>query len=224
MIFVVVPTYGRSGRMEPLARNILENSQTPVKVFFVVEEDDAQSVAEAERLNKDLVSFVLNARKKTYAGAVNTAARYLLPQGFDYLFLGADDLDFRTGWDVEALETAKETGAQVIGTNDLHNPYVLAGTHATHYLIDCRYLTREPYDPDMVGQVLYEGYDHNYTDTEFIGAAKAASIFAPCMTAVVEHRHPDWGMSPADATFAKTRAHLREDEALFNSRRHLWEH
>jgi len=209
--------------MEPLARNILENSQTLVKVFFVVEEDDAQSVAEAERLNKDLVSFVLNARKKTYAGAVNTAARYLLSQGFDYLFLGADDLDFRTGWDAEALETAKETGAQVIGTNDLHNPYVLAGTHATHYLIDCRYLTREPYDPDMAGQVLYEGYDHNYTDTEFIGAAQAAGIFAPCMTAVVEHRHPDWGIGSWDSTYLKGRTGYGKDAQLYQSRKHLWE-
>jgi hypothetical protein len=209
--------------MAAVTRNILEASHAPLNVFFVVERDDAESVAEAGRLFDENIVSVVNTRKQSYAGAVNTAVSALLDLEWEYFFLGADDLDFKPGWDTEALRAAQD-GALVIGTNDLHNPYVLAGTHATHVLVHRDYVTdpRYAYDPDMAGQVMFEGYDHNFVDTEFVDAAKAAGVFTPCMTSVVEHLHPDWGLSPWDATYAKTRARIHDDHGLFRSREHLW--
>lgn len=221
---VVIPTFGRAGKLAAVTRNVLNSSQTPVSLFFVVEQDDLESIAETVRLSEeDRASGIINTRKRSYAGAANTAVRELLGHGFDYFFLGADDLDFKPGWDTEVLKAA-ESGALVIGTNDLHNPYVLAGTHATHIMVSRNFLTdpQYVYDPDMAGLVMFEGYDHNFVDTELVDAAKAAGVFVPCLTSVVEHLHPDWGGSPWDATYAKTRVHMQDDHALFRSREHLW--
>ena len=65
------------------------------------------------------------------------------------MFAGADDLNFHPGWDTAAL-AVMDGWVQVVGTNDLLNPYVTAGLHATHYLVDRRYL-------DDVGGVVDQG-------------------------------------------------------------------
>ncbi len=79
---------------------------------------------------------------------------------------------------------------QVVGTNDLLNTDVLQGTHATHYLIDRRYIDQAGGVPGAPpGIVLFEGYGHNFTDTEFIAVARARGVFAPCLASVVEHVH-----------------------------------
>jgi hypothetical protein len=85
------------------------------------------------------------------------------------VFAGADDLNFQPGWDTAAL-ALMDGWVQVVGTNDLLNPYVTAGLHATHYLVDRRYLDDVGGVVDQgPGSFLFDGYDHQYTDTEFIG-------------------------------------------------------
>jgi hypothetical protein len=208
--------------MERVVRNILDNTVSEILVLLVTEDSDRASCLEATRLEElGLCAWTPNERKKNYAGSVNTAYRNI-PGSIQYLFLAADDLDFRSGWDVPALEKM-QGDVRVVGTNDLHNPYVLQNIHATHYLIDRRYLE----DPGGVpgedpGNVLFEGYDHNYTDTEFIDAAKARGVFAPCLESVVEHLHVDWGLASWDETYAKGHANVHGDLPIFKSREHLW--
>lgn len=222
-IAVIVPTFKRHSRMERVARNILERSDTPVVVVFSVETDDMDSRAEASKLNVEgLCEWTANCRSHNYAGAVNSAFRSLDAPPITHIFLAADDLDFHQGWDAVALAALKD-GKQVAGTNDLHNPSVLAGVAATHYLIDVEYL----HDPggvpgELPGNVLFEGYDHNFTDTEFIAAAKARGVFTPCLESVVEHLHPVWGRGQWDDTYAKGQRGMGADQLVFNSRQHLW--
>jgi hypothetical protein len=113
------------------------------------------------------------------------------------------------------------------------NPYVLAGTHATHYLVSRWYLENAggvadapPGDPSWPASlrppVLFEGYDHNYTDTEFIETARARGVFAPCLDAVVEHLHVVAGKAQWDETYRKGAARMGDDEVLFQQRRGLW--
>lgn len=221
-IVVIVPTFQRPGKLAHVASNILANSDTQVTVMFVVERDDRDTAAAADNLCDGVSAlYEFNSRKRNYAGAVNSAYR-LLPEHATHIFLAADDLDFKSGWDTEALRVL-EGNRKVAGTNDLHNPYVLQGIHATHYLIDMTYLE----DPGGVageepGNVLFEGYDHNFTDTEFIDTAKARGMFAPCLESVVEHLHVDWGLSPWDDTYAKGHANMQADLPIFKSREHLW--
>ena len=112
---------------------------------------------------------------------------------------------------------------RVVGTNDLCNPYVSAGMHSTHSLVDRRYLDEVGGTVDAgPGSFLPTCFQHNYTDTEFIGTAKMRAVFAPCLDSVVEHLHWSLGLTPEDATTAKTIAHLDDDGRLYDERKDLW--
>jgi glycosyltransferase involved in cell wall biosynthesis len=215
-ISVIVPSYGRPERLAAVVANIREATACDHEVLIVAEPEDRATRDAAEGLD---AAVILNCRTANYAGAVNTAA--ILARG-EYLFAGSDDLRFHPGWDAAVLGVM--TGkVRVGGTNDLLNPYVAEGRHATHYLVDRRYVA----DPGGVwdeppGLVLKEAYSHQFTDCEFIGCAKARGVFAPCLASVAEHLHYQGGRSQWDATYARGQARIREDEALFRSREPMW--
>lgn len=219
MIAVIIPTYRRADRLARVAANIAANTAVDHRVVFAVEADDTDTIVAAENLDVDVV---INDRAGNYAGAATAA--YLAAPDADFVFAGADDLHFHPGWDTAAL-AHMDGWVQVVGTNDLLNPYVRAGMHATHYLVDRRYLDDIGGVVDQgPGSFLFEGYDHQYTDTEFIGTAKARARFRPCFESVVEHLHALSGKGAApDQTTAKAQARLAEDSALYDRRRHLWQ-
>lgn len=214
-IDIIIPTYGRAGKLAALAENIDDATVTPHRILFAVEAEDTDSIAAVKALG---LEPVINEGQANYAGACNTG---YYRGGNDLLFAGADDLIFHPGWDTAAI--AKLDGwFGVIGTADLLNPYVAAGSHATHYLIERWYLDGIGGVVDIgPGSFLYEGYDHQYTDTEFIGTAKARARFRPCFESVVEHRH--WlRTGEMDATAHKTQLRIEQDAALYDTRRQLW--
>jgi hypothetical protein len=210
---IYIPTYGRADKLPGVLANINENTSSPHEVVFIVEEDDIHTMNKVFNLSR----FVINKRSKTYAGAINSAWEEMQSE---YFFAGADDLDFKPGWLEEAMKCMDETH-RVIGTQDLHNPEVLAGEHATHYLIAGSYIKEKTGTIDQTYPVLYE-YDHNWTDREFIGTAKFRGEFKMCPTSVVEHLHFSFGLSHMDATYEKTRKHITEDQRLYEERRGLW--
>lgn len=220
LITVIVPTFGRAGRMAAVAADIHDHTAAAHEVLFVTEDDDRESCAAAAGLAQaGAARWVRNERSRNYAGAVNTGARHAAG---DMLFTGADDLRFHPGWDMAALAVMRPP-VRVAGTNDLGNPDVLAGQHATHYLIDRAYTDGPGGVADgPPGMVLFEGYDHNWTDTEFIATARHRGVFAACPEAVVEHMHPVHGKGEPDPTYAKGSARHREDGEIFHSREHLW--
>ena len=124
MIAVIIPTYGRADRLARVAANIAENTETAHRVVFAVEVDDTASIDVAAELDVDVV---VNERKANYSGAITTA--YLATPA-EHVFAGADDLNFHPGWDIPAL-ALMDDWTMVVGTNDLLNPYVTAGLHAS---------------------------------------------------------------------------------------------
>lgn len=213
MVDIYIPTYGRADKLAGVLDNIDKNTSTPHRVVLIIEEDDTHSLEKA----KSLGVFVINKRTKTYAGAINSAWEELQS---DYFFCGADDLDFKAGWLEEAVKCLDNTH-RVVGTQDLHNPEVIAGEHATHYLIDGNYIKENTGTIDQSYPVLYE-YDHNWTDREFIGTAKFRGEFKMCNESVVEHLHFIYGLSKMDATYEKTRKHVNDDQRLYEERRGMW--
>jgi glycosyltransferase involved in cell wall biosynthesis len=214
VIDILIPTYGRAERLPKVVANIQANTTVAHRVVFITEPE--------QPLELDLpgVDVFTNERTANYAGAINTVLQYL---PHPYWFAGADDLDFRPGWDKAALDCMDDQ-TMVVGTNDLHNPFVLDGYHATHYLTDRRYV--ETYGGTLTegpGVAFFEGYDHNYTDTEYIGVAKARARFKPCLTSVVEHMHHEFGQSQKDATYERGIRHRAEDEALYRERKKQWD-
>ena len=226
LILVVIPTLGRPAKLRPLAENIRDATKSPVSVMFVTEPDDLASQASG---TNDLAVTVVNQRKRNWSGAVNSgyesAARAGIP--FTHVLPGADDLRFAVGWDIPALDVlARDPALRVAGTNDLHNPSVLAGHEATAYLIDRRYIDGPGGVADQPpGIVQCEEYRHNFTDTEFVATARARGAWMPCLDSVVEHCHPAFGLADWDAGYRMSQdaAGFAADEAVFRSRRRLWE-
>jgi glycosyltransferase involved in cell wall biosynthesis len=213
MIAVLIPTLNRPHRVAEIVANLKDTAPEAVPYFIIEEHDTATAEAiEAIGSNK-----VVNKRAASYAGAINTAIKETKEP---YILMAADDLLFKQGWAEPILKLAKDFG--FVGTNDLHNPDVLRGTHATHYLITREYAELGSIDdPDAV---LYEGYIHNYTDTEAVATAKFRGQWTPCLESVIEHLHWVWGLATQDATYQKGTTTVSQDEQTFNSRAHLWTH
>lgn len=222
-IDIVIPSYGRPGAAFRAYQSVVASTVAGYRVNIVVEEEQFEAYRRVfgSSIGTDFTIWE-NERTRSYAGAVNT----FLDQSTQtrYVFLGADDVRFHRYWDVTAIKTMNALpNVKVVGTNDLLNEYVLKGWHATHYLIDRDYLDSPGGVVDgQAGHALFEGYSHNFTDTEFVGTAKARAAFAPCLDSVVEHLHWQAGKSVKDATSEKAYADYDQDFALYESRKHLW--
>jgi len=209
---IFIPTYRRADRLAQVRENALQSAPDQVNVYFIIERTDEASHAVLASLRANII---FNKGKPNYADAINTAYHHT---DEPYFFCGADDLDFRPGWLAIAM-TKMVDPIRVVGTNDLHNGEVLAGEHATHYLIDRRYIQEESGVADQPDTVLSNGYFHNWTDREFIALAQKRGRFAPCLESIVEHRHWGWGLNVKDATYEKQDGHWDEDARLYNERR-----
>lgn len=218
-IDIVIPTYGRADRLARVAVNAIEATPNIGRLLFVVEDDDDATIDALNALPDLRIQVIRNEGPRTYAGAVNTAAKYVTG---NWLFTGADDLSFKPGWDEAALTLAMRTGAKVVGTNDMWNQAVLAGHHSTHSLVAMDYITGKGATADAVpGKVLHD-YHHNFVDPELVQVAMSRGVYAHCHTAVVEHLHPLAGKAPTDDTYDRGSENWDADEALFVARRPMW--
>lgn len=135
-----------------------------------------------------------------------------------WLFLVGDDVRFHKGWLDQAMEVARTTGKHVIGTNDLGNPAVLAGEHATHMLISREYVEIEGASWDGPGVVCHEGYRHWFVDNEIVTAAKMRDEWAPCLASHVEHMHPYFRKGKIDEVYRIGEAAAGLDQVLWKAR------
>jgi hypothetical protein len=135
-----------------------------------------------------------------------------------WLFLVGDDVHFHRGWLDQALEVARTTGARVVGTNDLGNPAVLAGEHATHMLISREYVEKVGASWDGPGVVCHEGYRHWFVDNEIVTAAKQRGQWAPCLASHVEHMHPYFRKGKIDDVYRIGEAAAGLDQVLYKAR------
>src|SRR4029077_20483144 len=150
----------------------------------------------------------------TFAEKVNQAYR---ETDEPWLFLVGDDVRFQPGWLDQAQHAARD-GAHVIGTNDLHNPLVLKGEHATHLLIRRNYIDERGASWDGPKVVCHEGYGHWFVDNEIVSVAKQRKVWAFAHHSKVEHLHPLWGGAETDATYELGQSRIVEDKALFEAR------
>lgn len=210
---ILIPTLGRAHRIPEIVENVGDTAPN-ARVHFIAEETDEETVEALKGMRATIGDF------GTYGKAINAGYKDCPER---WLMTSDDDCIYHKDW--LKLARQKMKGAiRIVGTNDLHNPYVLDEEHSTHSLVDRRYL-------DDIGAVIDQGpgsfmfeYDHNYTDAELIETAKARGVFAPCLESIVEHVHPEFGGREPDDTWRKTRRAVSEDHAIFCQRRKLWEH
>ncbi len=207
---VLIPTLGRPHRVADLVANISETAPD-ANVVFVAEGHDEATLRACWAAG---AVVVVNTRAASYAGAINCAAR--LTAG-DAIFCGADDLLFHPGW-FDAVKLLERHA--VVGTDDLHNHEVIAGTHSTHHFVRRDWFAHAVVDEP--GLVLCERYTHNWCDTELVKSAQARGQWVMCRESVVEHLHPAWGFGGIDATYEKGYGSEQGDARTFEARRHLW--
>jgi hypothetical protein len=148
--------------------------------------------------------------RKMNAGYKNTTA--------PWLFLVGDDVHFHPAWLDHAEHVGNLQQVNVVGTNDLGNPRVVAGEHATHMLIRRSYIDEHGASWDGPGVVCHEGYSHWYVDDEIVTAAKLRSTFAMALGSVVEHLHPIWDKGEDDATYELGQSTAKQDAQLWRQR------
>ncbi len=225
MIAILVPVLDRPARAAPLVDSINASSTLVDEVVFLVTPGDVEQHFAASRTHArvEVVPFDLAggdyARKINY-GVTITKSPWVLQ--------ASDDLLFHPGWDEQAL--ALDTGEHVgvIGTNDLGNPMVKSGRHATHSLIRRAYIEQGTIDEP--GKALHEGYWHCWVDNELIETAKSRRAYYAARKSHVEHLHPIWPVKghsrerkgTDDATYQRGQERYATDFKLFQKRRPLW--
>lgn len=218
MIALLVPALGRAHQIKPLLESVQGASLGDVRVVLVLSPGDEEPLKVAKKLPVDVLIATWLPDRADYAKKLKLGFRHTDEQ---WLFQGATDLVFHTGWDVAALKVAERTGCQVIGTNDLGNPLVKRGIHSTHTLFSRSYIEEYGGTADDSGLIFSEAYDHQWTDSEFIETARLRRKYAFAKRSIVEHMHPHWGKGKMDATYEKALRSTSEDQKLFMRRRAL---
>lgn len=217
-VAVLVPVLGRPHRADPVARSIRESEPRATPLFLCSPEDDAE-IAECRRVAWTLV-MKWEAGHGDYARKMNFGYLHARNLGFEWVFLGADDLVFHPGWFDACLRAHDSGDFCVVGTNDLGNTRVVRGHHSTHTLVHTDYLDCGTADED--GLILHEGYGHQFVDDEFIQTAMGRHTYVHARDAQVEHLHPNWGKGGDDATYRKGAASFEADRLLYEDRQPLW--
>jgi hypothetical protein len=134
-----------------------------------------------------------------------------------WLFLVGDDVRFHPGWLDHAQAVAGDQ-FHVIGTNDLGNPRVTSGEHATHLLVRRSYVDEFGASWDGPGVVAHEGYRHWFVDDEIVAAAKQRGVWAMALASSVEHLHPNWGKAEPDEVYELGASRAQADRKTFKAR------
>ncbi len=134
-----------------------------------------------------------------------------------WVFITGDDVTFRAGWLDHAQAVAGST-YDVVGTNDLGNPRVTSGEHATHLLIRRSYADDHGASWDGPQSICHEGYRHWFVDDEIVLAAKQRNAWAMALGSIVEHHHPLWGKAEDDAVYRLGQSFATEDQERFEER------
>lgn len=221
-VAIIVPVAKRDNAqafMDTLAASVTTDQLMQVRVYVMADADDISTQdawSRALSLEHDVLDVHHYLREMgSFAEKVNRG--YEISNEL-WLFLVGDDVRFHKGWLDQAMEVARTTGKHVIGTNDLGNPAVLAGEHATHMLISRYYISGHGASWDGPGVVCHEGYRHWFVDNEIVTAAKMRDEWAPCLASHVEHMHPYFRKGKIDEVYRIGEAAAGLDQVLYKAR------
>lgn len=211
---ILVPVLGRPHLVPRLVASI--RATCDARVLWLVTPGDADVIAAVAAVGGEQLAVDWHPAGD-YARKVNAGYR---ATSEELLFLAAIDLRFHPGW-FEAATARLTPGIGVVGTNDLGSARVMAGQHATHSLVTRAYAD-EFGTIDRRGEILHEGYVHEYVDDELVATAKHRGAWAFAGDSHVEHLHPNWGKAPMDELYAQQVPRMRRSATVFRQRSRLW--
>lgn len=216
-LVILVPVLRRPHRIVPVMESIEAATPEPHRTVFLANDDDHDELEALALAGAEVVRCSWpGGAKGDYARKVNLGYRSTTES---LLFLGADDLHFHPHWLERAVARLGIPGVGVVGTNDIGNPRVIAGTTATHSLVTRSYVD-EHGTVDGEG-VLHEGYPHEYVDTELVETAKVRKAWAFAEDSIVEHLHPHWGKAPTDELYEGQAARMKIGAKVWQRRRRI---
>lgn len=215
-VAVLVPVLGRPEHAESFMAS-LRASTGLATAYAICDRDDIDATAawkQAGAVILDVGDHLELDRPGTFAEKVNLGYRY---SDEPWLFLVGSDVRFWPGW-LDHAEAVAGEKFHVVGTNDLGNPQVMRGEHATHLLVRRSYVDQVGASWDGPGVVAHEGYRHWWVDSEIVTAAKQRGVWAMALGSKVEHLHPLWGKASTDEVYELGASFVEGDRALFEAR------
>lgn len=216
-LVILVPLWKRAGRFGDMLESARATAPHALLLLLCSPDDKAVLKAAGASGAAVLVTDWPGGTPGDYAKKMNLGYRSTIAP---LLFLGADDISFHPGW-LDACLQALGPGIGVVGTNDLGNPRVIAGAHSTHSLV-LRWYVDAYGTADEPGQMLHEGYVHEFVDDELVGTAKFRGAYAHAHAAHVEHLHPHWQKAPMDESYALQADRMAASAEHFRQRQVLW--
>lgn len=206
---VIVPVLNRPANARPFVES-LRASTGLARIVPVIEADDVESWDAWLEMGV----LPLLADGHTFAEKVNQGAR---ETDEPWLLIVGDDVRFHPGW-LDAAQFAAGDRYDVVGTNDMGNPRVVRGEHATHILLRRSYVEKVGASWDGPGIVAHEGYRHWFVDDEIVTCAKQRDTWVSAGASIIEHLHPLWGKAVEDDTYLHGQESRFTDEALWQQR------
>lgn len=216
---IIVPVLDRPQNAKPFMQSLRATSGL-CRVYAVCDARDEASIkAWSQHKEVKVIKFPGDvagnpANPGTFAEKVNYAYRKI---NESWMFVCGDDVKFHSRWLDHAQQVAGDQ-FNVIGTNDLGNPRVMSGEHATHLLIRKSYVDEVGASWDGAKVVCHEGYAHCFVDDEIVTAAKQRGVWAFAMGSTVEHLHPFWDKAETDSTYQLGQSKFVADQAVFVKR------
>ena len=136
--------------------------------------------------------------------------------------MGADDVTFSPAGTPTPSKIAAHTLRRDRHQRPGQRPGPTQALFGTHNLIRRRYVTGRGGTGDP-GQVLHEGYDHNFVDRELCGFAQHRRASRSPATPASATTTP-CGTPPRRPHLPQSARHFRDDQQLFLSRAHLWDY
>lgn len=213
-VAVLVPVLGRPQNAKPFMQSIGDAGALDlVNVYAIADAEDQDTIREWLDAGAHVIKRVGDS-PGTFAEKVNDGYR---ATSEPWLFLVGDDVRFHPGW-LDHAQHASRDGAHVIGTNDLHNPRVIAGEHGTHLLIRRVYVDERGASWDGPKVVCHEGYGHWWVDQEIVDVAHQRGVWVSAKHSKVEHLHPLWGLAEDDDTYRLGRSRIEADKDTYEAR------
>lgn len=206
---IFIPSLNRPERLHDVLLSIRKHTPEPHGVYVVVDVADIDSQRVCDTLG---IRYWMDD-----AGWYWPRLQFLYEQTTEpWFFLGQDDIVFSPGW-LTACFAHVDGSVAVVAPNDGHNA---AGTS---FLVRRAYIDVQGGHTGFPGRLHDPAYRHNFTDSEFVATAAARDVLVHADDVLVEHAHADWGLAERDSTYQRVQPYFAQDQALYESRRHLWE-
>jgi len=189
---------GRAIKALSAAREWLSKASKENQLQYILslDEDDAPNYKETISELKSIANVIVSINNNAHmVEAVNVAA--LLADG-DILIFVADDLGCPDGWDTLLLKRLDPSPFKLgdvfcfFVTDGVCDPYVCQ-THP--------FMSRSLYQ--KLGYMYYPEYISICADADFTAVMKRLNCIVNATDITFEHRHPNVGKAPWDATYAK---------------------